>query len=448
MRVLITGANGFIGAHLAAGMFGAGHGITACARDPNAARRQFPLYDWIRIDLNRDTDPSIWMPRLEGVDAVVNCAGILQGAAGQSLDAVHRDGPAALFDACAAAGVRRVIQISALGNDPGAGTHYADSKRAADEYLKALDLDWVILRPSLVYTAGVYGGTATLRGLAGFPFVVPLAGGGHQPFQPIHMDDLALAVRKLAEPGAPANVELDAVGPAPMPVRDIVLGIRAWLGFGRARVLAIPMPVLRIVAWAGDVLGWFSDRGTLRTTAIRQLEHGNTGDGAPFFKAIGYTPRSFAHGLATEPSHVQDRWHARLVFLAPVLRIALALLAIGAAVFIGLDNLPILDITALPAYLDQLLDQNRIELVLQYVGSILFGYIVPFLAIPILFGWRVKFFLAAVFALSFLALILSGRYSLFAYGRVDVYYGYPAWAFVFALMSLLALVCLALVPRR
>lgn len=321
IRILVTGANGFIGAHLAAALFGAGHEITACARNPNAARRQFPLYDWIEIDFNIDTNPSVWEPRLNDVDAVVNCAGILQGAAGQSLDAVHRDGPVALFDACVAAGVSRIVQISALGNDAGAGTRYADSKRAADEYLKTLDIDWVILRPSLVCTAGVYGGTATLRGLAGFPFVVPLAGGGHQLFQPIHMDDLAHAVARLVQPDAPARVSLDAVGPEPMELRNIVLGLRQWLGFRSARVLPVPMGLIRLAAKLGDILGWFSDRGTLRTTAIRQLEHGNTADPKPFAEAIGFTPRPFAHGLASTPNHVQDRWHARLVFLAPVFRV-------------------------------------------------------------------------------------------------------------------------------
>lgn len=448
MRILVTGANGFIGAHLAAALFGAGHEITACARNPNAARRQFPLYDWIEIDFNIETNPSVWAPRLKDIDAVVNCAGILQGAAGQSLDAVHRDGPAALFDACVAAGVSRIVQISALGNDAGAGTQYADSKRAADEYLKTLDIDWVILRPSLVYTAGVYGGTAALRGLAGFPFVVPLAGGGHQLFQPIHMDDLAHAVARLVQPDAPVRISLDAVGPEPMPIRDIVLAIRAWLGLKPGPVLPIPMPLLWVAARVGDVLGWFSDRGTLRTTAIRQLEYGNIADPGPFTDAIGFAPRAFAHGLVTEPSHVQDRWHARLVFLAPVLRVALAVLAVGSAIFIGLDNLPILEWSSFPAFLDQLLKQNRSALAWQYIGSIVFGYLVPFLSIPILLGWKPRFFLSAVFGLSVVALLLTGRYSLYAYGRIDVYYGYPAWGFVFAFLALLSLVCLALSPKR
>ena len=103
------------------------------------------------------TQPQEWVRHLAGLDAVINCAGILQGRPGQSIDAIHAGAPIALFRACEAAGVKRVIQISAISAEPGAGTGYAVSKHAADIYLAGTDLDWVILRPSLVYAAGAFG---------------------------------------------------------------------------------------------------------------------------------------------------------------------------------------------------------------------------------------------------------------------------------------------------
>jgi uncharacterized protein YbjT (DUF2867 family) len=105
----------------------------------------------------------VWTPRLQGVDAVINCAGILQGGRGQSIEAVHHLGPRALFDACVGSGVRRVIQISAISADEAAGTAYASSKKSAEDALRSLDLEWVILRPSLVYARGSYGGTCSVR---------------------------------------------------------------------------------------------------------------------------------------------------------------------------------------------------------------------------------------------------------------------------------------------
>src|SRR3546814_606054 len=144
--------------------------------------------------MNYDVSPAAWLPRLSGVDAVVNCAGVLQSGRGQDIEAIHHLSPAALFDACREAGVRRVIQISAISADAEAGTDYALSKKHADDHLQALDLDWVVLRPSLVYGEGAYGGTAMLRALAAFPLVTPLAGGGGQAFRPLHVEGLATTV--------------------------------------------------------------------------------------------------------------------------------------------------------------------------------------------------------------------------------------------------------------
>lgn len=445
MRILITGANGFIGAHLAAALFGGGHEITACARKPDDARRQFPLYDWIGINFNKDTEPDVWHPRLEGVDAVVNCAGILQGAARQSLDAVHRDGPAALFEACAEAGVKRVIQISALGIDADAGTHYADSKRAADEFLRTLNIDWVILRPSLVYTAGVYGGTATLRGLAGFPFAVPLAGGGYQEFQPIHMDDLAYAVARLIRPDAPARISLDAVGPEPMTLREIVLGIRQWLGFKGTRVLNVPMPLVRFAAKIGDITGWFSDRGTLRTTAVRQLEHGNTADSTPFAEAIGFMPRRFRHGLTSTPSHVQDRWHARLAYLTPVLKWVLIIFLFDAGYYSWFQQHPMWPFDSADySGLFDLVWTTRDTLVFSYFNFAGPGYAAPLIAGLLALGIKVR---ACLIVTTSVAILVAASNALLAFMTIGASYHLNASALSLVLAAYSATL-IALTPRR
>ena len=337
MRVLVTGAYGFIGSHIVAGLLAAGHAVIGSGRDLAYGRRRIPEIDWIAGDFNRAVTPGAWQPHLAGVDAVINCAGILQARRGQSIDAIHRAAPIALFEACQAAGVRRVIQISALGAEPAAGTAYAQTKHAADRHLASLDLDWVVLQPSLVYAATSYGGTSLLRGLAALPFVVPLPGGGGQLFQPIAMADLVETVVRLLAPGAVSRVILTPVGPEPMALRDIVLGLRRWLGFAPAPVLALPLPLVRLTARAADLLGWAGRGGSITSTALRQMEYGNTADGAAFAQAIGFTPRRFAATLARRPSAVQDRWHARLYFVKPVLRLTLALywMLTGAAVAIA-----------------------------------------------------------------------------------------------------------------
>lgn len=316
MRILVTGANGFIGRHITAALLGAGHDVVAAVRAVAEVRRIFPEVTAIAADMNADTGPEAWVPRLAGVDAVVNCAGILQGSRGQSIEAVHYLGPKALFDACARCGLRRVIQISAISADDAAGTAYARTKKQADDYLRSLDLDWIVLRPSLVYGEGSHGGTSLLRAMAALPFAIPLVGRGDQVFQPIHMDDLTAAVVRCLEAPDLGRVTLAPVGPDTLTAKEILLQLRSWLGLAPVPTLSVPMPLIRALARLGDWIGG----GPLNTTALRQLEYGNAAPARPFIEALGIEPRSMAAALAARPSQVQDRWHARLYFVRRLLR--------------------------------------------------------------------------------------------------------------------------------
>jgi len=323
MRVLLTGATGFIGRHIAGHLIAGRHEVVCCVRNQARAQRMFPGQPTIACDFNRDTHPEAWSPRLAEIDVVVNCAGILQASRGQSIDAIHTAAPAALFEACRDSGVRRIIQISALGADEGAGTAYAETKRAADAHLQGLDLDWTILQPSLVYNcSGSFGGTSLLRAMAALPFTVPVAGDGQQAFQPIHMDDLADGVLRLIEQADPPRAVIAAGGPEALSLAEILAGLRRWLGLGRAPILRIPWRLVALTAHLADLLGV---RGPINTTSLRMLAYGNTADPGDFIAATGVRPRRFDAALDAEPAHVQDRWHARLYFLRPLLRVVIAL---------------------------------------------------------------------------------------------------------------------------
>jgi uncharacterized protein YbjT (DUF2867 family) len=135
VRVLVTGATGFIGSHVVAALLAAGHEPVPRARDKLFGKRRLPGLNWLKSGFNRDTSMEDWLQRMKGLDAVVNCAGILQGSFDQSLERVHRNGPVALFEACA--GVGQVIQIPAIGADVNADTAFARSKAEADQRLAA-----------------------------------------------------------------------------------------------------------------------------------------------------------------------------------------------------------------------------------------------------------------------------------------------------------------------
>ena len=125
MTILVTGATGFIGRHICACLLGRGHVVTGAARNVASLTRRFPGVNCVQIDMNRMLAPDEWIAVLAGIDAVVNCAGILQSSIDQSAEAIHAAAPKALFDACVALGIRRVVQMSAVSADSEAGTEYA-----------------------------------------------------------------------------------------------------------------------------------------------------------------------------------------------------------------------------------------------------------------------------------------------------------------------------------
>lgn len=173
MRILLTGATGFAGHHIGAALLACGHEVVGCSRRRNDAFHRYPELGWIKADLSADLSVDAWRPRLTGFDAVINAAAIVRERPGGAFSAVNAEAPCALFAACAEAGPRRVIQISApdCERDP---RPYAAAKLRVERALARLDLDWTVVRSSL-----------------------------------LHPEDLASAVARLVEDGGPLRAVLE-----------------------------------------------------------------------------------------------------------------------------------------------------------------------------------------------------------------------------------------------
>ena len=130
MNILVTGAYGFIGRQVVAGLLKAGHSVVCGVRKPEP--NVFAGLDTVVCDFAHDAQPEDWLHRLSDIDVVVNCAGILREGKDQTFDAVHRAAPGALFDACMQADVKRVVQVLALGRPEDGG--FISSKHAADRH--------------------------------------------------------------------------------------------------------------------------------------------------------------------------------------------------------------------------------------------------------------------------------------------------------------------------
>ena len=315
--VLVLGANGFIGSHVAAALAAAGWSVRAGARRPAEAARRATLHQWVAADFRSLTTVEAWAPLLQGVSAVVNCVGVLQDGSGDDTRAAHIEGPRALIAACEASGLRRLIHLSAVGVDANAPTTWAATKGETERLLQASGLDWLILRPSLVIDRSAFGGTGLIRALAAFPGVIPVVGGG-QLFRPVAMDDLCAAVVAGLDRPNVMRETLDIAGPETVSMAAMLRSYRGWLGLPPAPVLPIPRLIAGPVLKIGDLLGRLGWPSPLRTTAMRQLDHDVAGQGAEWTERLGIAPRGLARYLALTPASVQDVWHARLWFVRPV----------------------------------------------------------------------------------------------------------------------------------
>ena len=330
MRILVTGAAGFIGSAVCARLKSGGHQIVGVQRPGGSRAPAAALDEMVEVDFARAVRPADWEPFLGGVDAVVNCAGVLQDGPHDSTEGVHVTGAGALFAACERRGVRRVVHVSAIGVQRGALTEFSRSKLAGDEALQASGLEWVILRPSVVLGRAAYGGSALIRGLAALPLLprVPDAG----PLQVVQLDDLTLTIACLVEPGSPSRVALDVAGPERLGFAQVVAAYREWLGWRPARELRVPA-VLFALGWRlGDLAGLLGWRSPMRTTARRELTRGAVGDPGPWRTLTGIEPRSLHDALVAEPASVQERWFARLYLLKPLILLVLALFWIGTGI--------------------------------------------------------------------------------------------------------------------
>lgn len=284
--MLVLGAGGFIGRHTAAALRAAGHQVLSG-----------------KTDFTRALRPEAWLASLQGVDAVVNAVGILREHGAQTFHALHDAAPRALFAACQAAGVRRVVQISALGADENARSRFHRSKKRADDFLASLDLDWAIVQPSLVFGEG--GASTRLFALLASLPLTPVPGEGRQRVQPIHVDDLAEIITKLV--GVPLKTKLHAVGPRAITLREWLRILRAQMGLPRPRFVNVPLALVPV------------ERETLE-----MLERGNIASPATVSQLLRRAPRdpkdfvSPAQGKALAT-------RARLDWLLPLLRASLAL---------------------------------------------------------------------------------------------------------------------------
>jgi len=246
MNVLVAGGTGFIGSYLCRELVDRGHDVTALSRSPAETPEgvESAVGDVTAYDSVAGT--------VEGHDAVVNLVALsplfVPDGGNEMHDAVHREGTANLVRAAEEADVDRFLQMSALGADPDGATHYIRAKGRAEGVVRDSDLDWTIIRPSVVFGEGgeFVSFTKRLKKLfaPGVP-VYPLPGGGTTRFQPIHVADLSPMIADAVTGSEHVEETYELGGPERLTLREITNLVYEAEGDG-ITIISLPMAMAKV----------------------------------------------------------------------------------------------------------------------------------------------------------------------------------------------------------
>ena len=298
-KIVITGGTGFVGSSLCEHL--AAHSascrlVVPTRRLANGRNLQvLPMVDLVQADVH---DAQAMAAVLQGADALVHLVAILHGD-DDAFDRVHVQLPRSLAAACAQAGVRRVVHVSALGVGPQAPSAYLRSKAAGEAvWQQALGTagDLTILRPSVIFGADDRFTNLFAKLSRLFP-VLPLAGAGAR-FQPVWVGDVAQAVvhSLLHRPGPGPIVE--CAGPQVMTLQEIVQQVGTMAGCRRP-VLPLPEAAGLLQAAA---MGLLPGEPMMSRDNVLSMRVPNVASGKlPGLRDLGITPQ----GLALLAAHFQ-----------------------------------------------------------------------------------------------------------------------------------------------
>ncbi len=241
-RIVVLGGTGFVGRHLISRLCAEGHLVTVLSRNLHAhfVRYLPPGSQLVTCDVY---DGAALTRAFSGSDAVINLVGILneKGSSGQGFRRAHSELTYIVASACRNAGVKRLLQMSALNAGRGQ-SHYLHTRGEAENVVKASHLDWTIFQPSVIF--GADDGLLTrFRALLRYVPVLPLAR-ANAKFAPVYVNDVVDAfVRALGNPATIRQV-YELYGPEVITLKKLVRRVAQVMGWRR---LVLPLP---------DALGW------------------------------------------------------------------------------------------------------------------------------------------------------------------------------------------------
>ena len=285
MRVAVIGATGFVGRAVVARLAESGHSVVAASRE--GAR--VPAWPASVTAASADVVSGRGLEGvLEGADGVVHLVAIPRETGGRRFEDVNVRGTRHVVAAVERAGIRRLVHLSAMGVTDDRKLGYLSSKWRGEQAVRSSSLDWVVLRPSLLFGPGD-GFFSLVRTTLKWwsPGIVAIPGRGDTRFQPLAVEDLAIGVERSLTDGSHVGSVHELGGPDWWTYREIVDEVMRATGMKRLK-LGLPVPLLSAMTVVTDrVLPFFP----VSHDQIGSLSRPNSTTLDAFERAFGTRPR-------------------------------------------------------------------------------------------------------------------------------------------------------------
>ena len=290
--VTIFGGGGFLGRQVAQALMARGARVRIAQRDLASAVKVKPLgalgqTQFVAADIRK---PATVERAIVGSDIVINLVGILSG----DFEAFHHQGAAHVAQAAAAANVRALVHVSAIGADVDSLSAYGRSKAAGEAAVRAAFPGATILRPSIIFGPEDQFLNRFARIIGSAP-VIPVIGGTTR-FQPVYVGDVADAIANAAEqPQLHGGKIYEVAGPQVMTMKEI----NAWI----AKTIGRDKPVVDVPGGVASLLAMLPG-GPITRDQLAMLGRDNVAaPGAQGLDALGVAP--------TPLGAVADKWMVR-----------------------------------------------------------------------------------------------------------------------------------------
>lgn len=297
--VTVFGGSGFVGTQAVRYLAKAGWRVRVATRNPNLAYKMRLLGDVGQIDVvqaNIRNQPSIERA-LDGATVSLNLVGLLHEAGRQGFQATHVMGARNVAEAAWGMGVRRIVQVSAIGADAASSSKYLATKAEGEAAVRQISPDAVIVRPSIVFGNGD-GFFNKFAAMAQLSPALPLIGGGHTRFQPVFVGDLGQALARIVVDASSAGKTFELGGPMAYSFKDLMEKMLAETD-QRRLLIPIPFPVASMLGKVGDVIGGLIPP-PVTSDQVESLRTDNVVSGQyPGLAELGIAPTSLEAVLPT-----------------------------------------------------------------------------------------------------------------------------------------------------